>query len=140
MCVVLEFLVSFIDILQNRSKKFVYFVIVDLTGSPFDVSGGDDVETSKYTSTGDTSENVSTSTFHHGHKTFVLQNLGTAIDGTLVFDTTTTGHHHSSSNGIDWVGSKTRNNSDRPTEEEGNKSGSRISDNDWFEGVVETKV
>merc|ERR1711899_11057 len=140
MCVVLEFLVSFIDILQNRSKKFVYFVIVDLTGSPFDVSGGDDVETSKYTSTGDTSENVSTSTFHHGHETFVLQNLSTAIDGTVVFNTTTTGHHHSSSDGIDWVGSQTRNNGDRPTEEEGDKSGSRVANNDWFQRIVKSKV
>jgi len=124
---------------DKRSRSRKRFVDL-LASSESDVGGGDDVETSKYTSTGDTSENVSTSTFHHAHETFVLQDLGTAIDGTVVFNTTTTGHHHSSSNGINWVGSKTRNNGNRPTEEEGDKSGSRISDNDWFEGVVETKV
>jgi len=111
-----------------------------LASSESDVSGGDDVETSKYTSTGDTSENVGTSTFHHGHKAFVLQDLATAIDGTVVFNTTTTGHHHSSSNGIDWVGSQTGNNSDRPTQEEGDKSRSRVTNNDWFQRIVKSKV
>merc|ERR1712053_4039 len=130
---------SFIDILQNRSKNVVLFIDL-LASSESDVSGGDDVETSKYTSTGDTSKNVSTSTFHHGHKTFVLQDLGTAIDGTVVFNTTTTGHHHSSSNGIDWVGSQTGNNGDRPTQEEGDKSGSRVANNDWFQRIVKSKV
>jgi len=110
------------------------------TSSESDVGGGDDVETSKYTSTGNTSENVGTSTFHQTHETFVLDDLASAIDGTVVFNTATTGHHHSPSNGINWVGSKTRNNGNRPTEEEGDKSGSRISDKDWFEGIVETKV
>jgi len=131
---------SFIDILQNRSKNLLAIIFDLLASSESDVSGGDDVETSKYTSTGDTSENVSTSTFHHGHETFVLQNLGSAIDGTLVFNTTTTGHHHSSSDGIDWVGSQTRNNGDRPTEEEGDKSGSRVANNDWFQRIVKSKV
>merc|ERR1712056_83995 len=124
---------------DKRSRSRKRFVDL-LASSESDVGGGDDVETSKYTSTGDTSENVSTSTFHHGHETFVLQNLGTAIDGTVVFDTTTTGHHHSSSDGIDWIRSQTRNNGDRPTEEEGDKSRSGVTNDDWFQRIVKSKV
>jgi len=110
------------------------------TSSELDVGGGDDVEASKYTSTGNTSEDVGASTLHHGHETFSFHDLLSAIDSTVVFDSTTTGHHHSSSNGVNWVGSKTRNNGNRPTEEEGDEGGTVFSDDDWFEGIVESKV
>jgi len=127
--------------LSNLSKSSAFLLISHLgTSSESDVSSGNNIKTGQDTSASNTSENVGTSTLHHGHETFVFQNLGGAIDGTVVLDSTAGGHHHSSSNGVNWVGSKTRNNGNRPTEEEREEGRSGVSDEEWFEGVVKTEV
>jgi len=108
--------------------------------SELDVGGGDDVETGQHTSAGNTSEHVGTSTLHHGHEALVLEDLLSAIDGTVVLDGATTGHHHSSSDGIDWVGGEAGHDGHRPTEEEADEGASAIADDEWLQRVVKSKV
>ena len=52
-----------------------------------DVEGLDFVGTGEDTSTGNTTEDVGTSTLHQGHETLSLDNLDTAVQGGLVVDT-----------------------------------------------------
>ena len=55
-----------------------------------------------------TSEDVSASTLHEGHESFVLDDLHAAVKGGFVENTGSGGHHHSTSDGIDGVGSEAR--------------------------------
>jgi len=108
--------------------------------SESDVGGGDDIETGQHTSASDTSENVGASSLHQAHEALVLDDLGSAIDGTVVLDTATAGHHHAPSHGVDWVGGEAGHNGHGPAEEEADKSASAIANDDWLQGVVQSKV
>ena len=58
-----------------------------LAVSHLDVESLDFISTGEDTSTSDTTEDVGTSTLHHRHETFSLEDLHTAINGGLVVDT-----------------------------------------------------
>ena len=58
-----------------------------LTVAHLDVHGFDFVSTGEDTSTGNTTEDVGTSTLHQGHKSFRFQDLDTAVKGGFVVDT-----------------------------------------------------
>jgi len=118
-----------------------YIRLVSLcTSSEFDVGSGDDVEAGKYTSTGNTAEDVGAGTLHERHKALVLDDLLSAIDGAVVLGATTGGHHHASSDGIDWVGHEAGHDGYSPTKEEGDESAAAIANKDWLERIVKTKV
>merc|ERR1712122_420195 len=68
------------------------------------------VETSQDTSAGHTTEDVGSSTLHHGHEAFVLEDLDTGADG------------HT------------------PTQKEGQEQGLVVSQEDGLEGVVHAEV
>ena len=55
--------------------------------SHLDVESLDFISTGEDTSTSDTTEDVGTSTLHHRHETFSVEDLHTAIKGGLVVDT-----------------------------------------------------
>ena len=62
-------------------------VVVRRLAAHLDVEGLDFVGAREDTSTGNTTEDVGTSTLHQGHETFGLDNLDTAVHGGLVVDT-----------------------------------------------------
>ena len=68
--------------------------------SPADVHGLELVEPSQDTGTSHSSQDVGSGSLHHGHEAFVLHNLDSAVDGSLVLDTATGGHHHTSPHGV----------------------------------------
>ena len=63
-----------------------------------------------------------------------------AYDRNIFLLTSTRGHHHTTSDGINWVGSKTRDNSNSPTEEEGSHEGTTFTNEDWLDSIVDTEV
>ena len=54
--------------------------------------------------------------------------------------TSSRGHHHTTSDGINWIGSKTRDNSNSPSKDEGSHEGSTFTNEDWFSSIVDTEV
>merc|ERR1719385_45962 len=103
--------------------------------SPGNVHGLEFVESSEHTGSCDTSEDVSTSTLHHGHEAFILHDLHGTVNGALVLSTTTRGHHHTSSDGVNGVGHEASSDSHKPTKEERETNASTISNEEGFEGV-----
>ena len=71
-----------------------------LSQSPADVHGLELVESSQHTGTSHSSQDVGSGSLHHGHEALVLQDLDTAVDGSLVLDATAGGHHHTSPDGV----------------------------------------
>jgi len=98
------------------------------------------VSTGQHTSTGDSSEHVSACTLHHTHKALVLQDLSGTINRTVVLDSTATGHHHAPSNGVDWVGSESRDHGHRPTEEEAENDAGVWAEHHWLQGIEKSEV
>jgi len=111
-----------------------------LSGLKVDVSCFQDIATDEDCGTAHTSHDVGSSSLEEGFGAFGLDNLAESIDGTGVFDSGTRGHHHSPSNGIDWVSSETSNSGDGPSEDEAQESVWLVSQKDWFQGIVESKV
>ena len=66
--------VNFYISIHNEDYKRSDLVFLS-SHTEVDVSGLDGVETGEYTSTGNTSENVGSSSLHHGHESFVLHDL-----------------------------------------------------------------
>merc|ERR1712110_31371 len=79
--------------------------------SPGDVNLFDCVKARQNSSTGDTSEDIGGVSFEEGGYSFVLQDLATTIEPSLVMNTGSGGHHHSSSDGVNWVRSRRCSNS-----------------------------
>jgi len=128
---------------QHQSAKWStnkLHLFQSLSSSHFDVSTSDQIETREDTSTGNTSENVGTSTLHQGHETFILQDLDTTVKGGFVVNTSSGGHHHTTTDGINWVRSKTRNNGNTPSQKEGGQETRVVSQKHWFESIVKTEV
>lgn len=94
------------------------------------------------TSTGDTTENVGTSTVEQGLDTVLGNDLLGSVEGVLVLDGLTRGHHHATTDGVKRVGSNTGTGGDTPTEEEGGKEvvGQGTSEEDGLERVVHAEV
>eukprot|EP00916_Digyalum_oweni_P026552 GHVL01043610.1.p2 GENE.GHVL01043610.1~~GHVL01043610.1.p2 ORF type:complete len:219 (-),score=20.59 GHVL01043610.1:782-1438(-) len=74
-----------------------------LLQTPLDVNGLEAVEPRKHTSASHASQDVGTSSLHHGHEALILNDLCCAVDGTLVLDGLAGGHHHAPSDGVDGV-------------------------------------
>merc|ERR1712037_1015414 len=107
-----------------------------LGGSPCNVHGLELVETSQDTSSSNTTEDIGPSALHQAHEALVLQDLHSAVDGTLVLDSTTGGHHHPPPDCINGVGHQASANSDSPSKEErGSDGGVLASDQHWLQGV-----
>jgi len=94
------------------------------------------------TSTGDTTENVGTSTVEQRLDTVLGNDLLGGIERALVLDGLTRGHHHTTTDGVKRVGSDTGTGGDTPTEEEGGKEvvGQSTSEEDGLERVVHAEV
>merc|ERR1719508_704130 len=104
--------------------------------SPCNVHGLELVKSSEHTSTGNTSKNVCTSTLHHGHETFILHDLHSAIHGALVLDTTAAGgHHHAPPDGVNGVGHESSSDCYSPSEEEGKANICVVSKKHGLEGL-----
>merc|ERR1719309_1582021 len=108
--------------------------------SPLDVQFLELVKSSQHTSTGNTSENVGTGSFHHGHEPFSLHNLDSTVNGALVLDSTTRGHHHTSSDGVNGIGHEASGDSYSPAKKEGGKDISVLANQDRLEGVKQAEV
>ena len=141
------------DLLRFCYRKWQRLVSV----SHFDVKSLDFIGTGKDTSTGNTTKDIGTGTFHHWHESFRFKDLHTAVDWGFVVNTwnksyhfaarisygvltSTRGHHHSTSDGINWVGSKTRDNSNTPSKNEWSHEGTIFTNEDWLESIVDTEV
>merc|ERR1719278_1851203 len=75
-------------------------------------------------------EDVGTSTLHHAHEALVLQDLHSAVDGTLVLDAATRGHHHPPPDCVNGVGHQAGSNGDSPSKEEGSNHRGVLSSNE----------
>merc|ERR1711975_168676 len=99
------------------------------------------VETGEHTSTSDTTEDVGTSTLHHAHEALVLQDVHSAVDGTLVLDTATRGHHHPPPDCVNGVGHEAGSNGDSPSKKEGSNHRGVLSSNEHgLQGIEHTEV
>lgn len=94
------------------------------------------------TSTGDTTENVGTSTLEEGLDTLLGNDLAESVEGTVVLDGLTRGHHHTPTDSVKGVGGDTGSGGDAPTESERGKevSSEGTNENNGLDGVVETEV
>lgn len=94
------------------------------------------------TSTGDTTENVGTSTLEERLDTLLGNNLGSGIEGRLVLDGLTGGHHHATTDGVKRVRGDTSGGGDAPAKSErGKEVVLEVTDEeDGLDGVVETEV
>merc|ERR1719430_26837 len=110
------------------------------SGSPFDVNALEGVESCQYTRTSHSSQDVSTSTFHHGHEPLILQDLNTAVKRVLVLHSLARSHHHSSSDRVDGVRGKSSGNSDDPSQQEGDEDTSIVAKEDGLQRVIQTEV
>lgn len=96
----------------------------------------------QHTSTGDTTENVGTSTLEERSETLLGNDLATSIEGRLVLDGLTGSHHHTTTDGVQWVRSDTSTSGDGPSESEGGKEVTlkRADEENGLDGIVETEV
>lgn len=96
----------------------------------------------QHTSTGDTTEDVGTSTLEEGLDTLLGDDLAESIEGRGVLDGLTRGHHHTPTDGVERVRGNTGTGGDSPTEEERGKEvvGEGTGEEDRLQGVVHAEV
>ncbi|KAI6762852.1 hypothetical protein HG530_008832 [Fusarium avenaceum] len=96
----------------------------------------------KDTSTGNTTENVGTSTLEERLDTLLGDDLAGSIHGVLVLDGLTGGHHHATTDGVKRVRGDTGTGGDDPTKGEGGKEVAlEVSgEDDRLDRVVHTEV
>jgi len=95
------------------------------------------------TGTGNTSEDVGTSSLEQGLDSLLGDDLGTSVEHALVVGTgTSRGHHHSSPDGVQGVRSETGTGGNSPTEQERGQEGSlqRSLEDGGLQRVVKTEV
>jgi len=93
------------------------------------------------TSTGDTTENVGTSTVEEGLDTVGGNDLAGSVEGVLVLDGLTGGHHHATTDGVKGVGSDTGSGGDTPTKgERGEERVLEVTGEEGLERVVHAEV
>merc|ERR1712183_556493 len=88
--------------------------------SPLDVQFLGIIKSSQHTSTSNTSENVGTGSFHHGHEPFILHNLYSTVNGAFVLNSTSNGN--------------------TPAKKEGQANISTVTKEDGLESVKHAKV
>jgi len=109
--------------------------------SPADVHGLELVESCQDTGTSHSSQDVGSGSLHHGHEALVLQDLDSAVDGSLVLDTGTSGgHHHTSPDGVNGVGHQAGGDGDGPTQQEGKTHVGILAQEEGLQSVEHTKV
>merc|ERR1719309_1525245 len=108
--------------------------------SPLDVQFLELVKSSQHTSTSNTTENIGTGSFHHGHEPFVLHNLDSTVNRAFVLNSTTRCHHHASSDGVNGIGHKCSSNGNTPAKKEGQANISTVTKEDGLESVKHAKV
>jgi hypothetical protein len=96
----------------------------------------------QHTGTGDTTENVGTSTLEEGLDTFLGDNLATSIERRLVLDGFTGSHHHTTTDSVQGVRSDTGTSGNWPSESEGGKEVTlkRADEEDRLDRIVHTEV
>jgi len=124
----------------EKSSAFLAGLVFLATNTDRDVHFLDFVEAGEYTSTSNTSQDVSSSTLHQSHEALVSYHGLSTVQGSLVLDSLTTGHHHPPSDGIDRVGHKSGCDRDTVSQQERQQQTGIITQEHWFEGVVETEV
>lgn len=96
----------------------------------------------QHTSTGDTTENVGTSTLEQGLDALLGNDLAESVEGRGVLDGLTRGHHHTPTDGVERVRGNTSTGGDSPTEKERGKEvvGEGTGEQDRLQGVVHAEV
>jgi len=96
----------------------------------------------EHTGTGNTTEDVGTSTLEERLDTFGSNDLLSGIQGRLVLDGLTRGHHHTTTDSIERIRSNTSTSSDSPAESERGKEVTlkRTDEEDRLDRVVHTEV
>jgi hypothetical protein len=96
----------------------------------------------QHTSTGDTTENVGTSTLEERPETFLGNDLATGIERGLVLDGLTRSHHHTTTDSVQGVRSNTSTSSNSPAEKEGGQEVTlkRTDEQDRLDRIVHTEV
>jgi hypothetical protein len=94
------------------------------------------------TSTGNTTENVGTSTLEERLDTFLGDDLAGSIEGTVVLDGLTRGHHHTTTDSIKRVRSNTSTSGNAPSKSERSKEVAleRTNKENRLERIVHTEV
>ena len=129
-----------------------------LSQSPADVHGLELVEPSQHTGTSNSSQDVGSSSLHHGHEALVLEDLEAAVNGSLVLDTPARGHHHAPPDGVwqgkwsvrvstrrlegltDGIGHQASGDGHSPAEQEGERDVGSVSQQERLQGVKQTEV
>ena len=79
-------------------------------------------------------------TFHEGHESLGFDDLDAAIQRGFVVDTSSGGHHHTTTDGIDGVRSKARDNGNTPAQKEGGQERTTLTNEDGLGSIVDTEV
>merc|ERR1719461_2139716 len=108
--------------------------------SPADVHGLELVESCQDTGTSHSSQDVGSGSLHHGHEAFVLQNLDSAVDRSLVLDTAAGVHHHTSPDGVNGVGHQSGSDGDDPAQQEGETHIGSVAQEEGLQSVEHTEV
>lgn len=96
----------------------------------------------EHTGTGNTTENVGTSTLEERPNTLGGEDLASSIHRTLVLDGLPRCHHHATTDGVEWVRSNTSTSGDSPAEHEGGQEVTlkRTDQENRLDGVVHAEV
>ena len=99
-------------LLIQSSVLPIHVILGYLANPPLDIESLELVESSQHTSTSNTPEDVSSSTFHQRHESLRLDDLDSTVHGSLVLDGLTRGHHHTPTDGVNGVGDQPRSDGD----------------------------
>ena len=94
------------------------------------------------TGTGNTTENVGTSTLEERLESLLGDDLSTSIERRLVLDGLTGSHHHTTTDGVQWVRSDTGTSGDGPTKSERGEEVTlkRADEENRLDGIVQSEV
>ena len=94
------------------------------------------------TGTGNTTEDVGTSTLEERLDSLLGDDLASGIHGSLVLDGLTGGHHHATTDGVEWVRGDTGTGGDGPSKSEGGKEVTLkgTGEENWLDGIVHSEV
>ena len=99
-------------LLIQSSVLPIHVILGYLANPPLDIESLELVKSSQHTSTSNTPEDVSSSTFHQRHESLRLDDLDSTVHGSLVLDGLTRGHHHTPTDGVNGVGDQPRSDGD----------------------------
>lgn len=111
-----------------------------VTHTPLDVESLEGVESGQDTGTSHATEDIGSGSLHHGHETFVLEDLHAAVHGVLVLHGGTGGHHHATTDRVNGVGHETSGDGHTPTQDEGQEHVGVVTQKDGLQGIVQTEV